>query len=495
MWMYTEMVLMKDGVRLSTDVYLPHTAGRWPAILVRTPYGKRRLNAIPVLVARRGYAVVVQDVRGRGRSEGQFEFAETEGRDGRDTIEWIRGQNWCDGYLGIVGPSYGGWCAFAVAGLVHAVVALAAPVDWYNVVFPGGVLQLHWALPWAMSMSDGPSVGTNDLRPMFLDWSESKEQPPLLRTWLQHSLRDNYWHRRNLRATRTSLSTPVLFIGGLYDFLIHEVLRGWMIFRNPHNSLIIGPWSHHSLLNPSRGLLDVDFGNDSVLELVEVLDRWFRIYLKRDVGQGSETVRLFITGGYGWIESATWPCAGEDEHFWMKSDGTLCQEDSLEMVSELVYEPGDPPPTQGGRCWPLPQIHGLSPGPDLQDTLEGRRDVAVYLTAALTREVVCAGCAEVSLTVEVTSRTVVLADLVDRNPNGGMRLIADTEPRIVEPGKCHCVTLSFHVVGHRFRAGHAIGLQIRCGSFPRYAPFRERSCVTLFLGPKSRLTLRLYPVS
>lgn len=165
--METYQVPMTDGVRLATDIYLPEGSGPWPVLIARTPYRRQQFKTLGPPLAAHGYAVMVQDVRGTGGSEGQFRMYTQEPADALETARWLLGQPWCDGRLGILGISYLAGAALAIAAempdRVKACVRITLPVrrDW--LAFAGGAYRLHHALPWSMLLSgDGPPLKPRD---------------------------------------------------------------------------------------------------------------------------------------------------------------------------------------------------------------------------------------------------------------------------------------------------------------------------------------------
>ena len=458
---------MRDGATLSTDIYFPRRGCSGSALLIRTPYGKRRMYSLPVALARNGYIVLMQDVRGRFSSGGDYEFAIREGSDGVDTVEWIRNQSWFDGGLGLIGPSYCGWAGLAAAvvkrKLFDAMVLIAAPYDWYNVVYPSGVFQLHWAYPWAHQMS-GKSASLSVLN----KWPEEIPASLMLDTWLEHREYDNYWQSRAIRFSDGLPSFPILHIGGWYDFLLHEVLRGWeLLGERANNRLVIGPWSHHTVLNPSTRLLDVDFGPHSELKLAELAHKWFSACFSNSIHEAFPSkVQLFVTGRCEWKYCSYWNAYGKQVTFHTERAG-LGKEIPRAHSQRLFYSPSDPAPTLGGNCWPLPAIPGLNPGPAPQNSLVKRNDVACYFSRQLHEQVTCLGPVAFRLVADSSGPMPIILKLVELGQDGLIRLIATSEPAVLAEGR-QSISAEIKLVAHEFAAGNKIGIIIQCGSFPRY---------------------------
>ena len=257
------MAPMRDGTRLATDVYLPdHSGGPWPALLLRTPYGSGPESAAQQFAAG-GYAVVNQDVRGRYRSEGDFD-AEREGTDGYDTVAWVRAQPWCNGKVGLYGPSYLAWTRFAAARQR-----------------PPGVSCLF------------VTVGDH-ARPQ----SAQSEQP-------HHADAPDH------------IAVPTCLVGGWFDRLLAGTIASYqaLVANAPDkraaraHRLIIGPWgqSPHAAPSGASGA-----GADTDLDLRDVQRRWFDHWLRQpDPDFDLEPpLRYYTMGANAWRTCCKWPPGG-----------------------------------------------------------------------------------------------------------------------------------------------------------------------------------------
>ncbi|HSJ53451.1 MAG TPA: CocE/NonD family hydrolase, partial [Anaerolineae bacterium] len=337
-FMFDVPVPMRDGVRLSADIYLPAEEGRYPAILQRTPYD----NTAPLWVevyryfAQRGYAFVGQDVRGRCDSEGAWVPLMNEAEDGYDTIEWIARQPWCDGNVGMMGGSYGGhvqWMA-ARERPPHLVtlVSTAAAGRWMQ-EFPymnGKIMpySMWWLnLIGGRTMQQGlPALGSASSKPLF-NWKKLLYHRPLRtlddamgrsntiwKEWLDHPTYDSFWRRLSLEGCFEHIELPVLHITGWYDgdqwgelYLYNK-----MIAHSPSADkqfLLSGPWTHAGTRVPRAELGGVDFTQAAVIDINKVHLRWFDYWLKGEQnGQGDDArVKIFTMGRNTWREEATWP--------------------------------------------------------------------------------------------------------------------------------------------------------------------------------------------
>jgi putative CocE/NonD family hydrolase len=249
----TELAPMRDGARLATDVYLPAQSPA-PALLVRTPYGRRRLEAIvyghPRLYAARGYAVVCQDVRGRGDSEGEFRPFAQEGPDGHDAVEWVAAQPWCDGRVGMYGFSYPGFAQLAAAAerpphlraVAPAMTAADVRDEW---LYEGGALRLAFVLWWACELGKDGAVRAGDEELLYevlrlqgdlaaacREHSRRRSLPaaleraaPYAREWVSRAVDDEWW--AGLSAVPGPAAVPGFFLAGWHDTFLEGTIAAY----------------------------------------------------------------------------------------------------------------------------------------------------------------------------------------------------------------------------------------------------------------------------
>ena len=292
------MVRMRDGVRLATDVYLPAVEGvpvaePLPALLTRTPYGKTGFEAGAEFFARRGYARVVQDVRGRFNSEGDFYLLANEAEDGHDAIQWIAEQPWCDGQVGTLGTSYMSWVQSAAATQDPAnLSAMWCHQGAFNGLTSslrqGGALELRW-LAWAFwnapvspealadpVLAEGLTRAAEDLRGWLdrLPWRPGTT--PLARTkdyerWAIDMLErasesDPLWQLPSMNFERfigQTADVPTVYSGGWYDSYTRATTESFLAFSEAKSSpqyLIMGPWTHGEVTLDRTWSGDADFG-------------------------------------------------------------------------------------------------------------------------------------------------------------------------------------------------------------------------------------------
>ncbi len=315
-------VRMDDGVSLATDVYLPDEGDSYPALLIMTPYGRKTKKIFAEMFVPRGYALVVQDVRGRYDSEGEFKPIEQEKKDGPKTIDWIIKQNWFDDNkgIGIVGISYLSTCAFpaiAKKDEIKTMINIGGFSDLYELTHRGGALVLHHALPWSIITSYSPQPDLSKI-----DWDEVYSTVPLKDaaskagypneiwdTYCEHPERDGFWDDASVEEFLPEVDIPILHMSGWYDLCLGPTVDLFEYFSENSDQpqhLVIGPWTHNSVLRGGKVLHGVDFGDESRPGIIENILNWFDRWLKgKEAVDGFSTeeknVSLFLIGEGRWI--------------------------------------------------------------------------------------------------------------------------------------------------------------------------------------------------
>jgi uncharacterized protein len=495
-------VAMRDGVRLSANVFLPGERGRVPAILVRTPYGKGAgINANYRAFVQHGYAVVVEDVRGRYESEGVFDPLRQEGVDGDDTLNWVARQPWSNGKIGMMGGSYLGiaqWKA-ALRNNPHlkAIFPVVSGYDEYRDRFysAGGAFKTGNRLLW---MSENLKV--RDYHPDFSrfvlhlplrtsDVAATGRVSDMFRDAVSHPAFDAFWKSISTREQLDKVRIPVFAVGGWYDNFVQSDLEAFAALHalNGQNRVLVGPWPH----NMSSKFTGVDFGPEADVAVRGLQFNWFDHWL-----MGRETpldrqppVKLFVMGANRWREEQAWPPPGARERAWyleskgrantMSGDGVLGEKPARRGPEDsYVFDPRDPVPTRGGPVCCNPRVFPW--GPIDQRPVERRRDVLVYTTRPLKRAVEAIGPVRVVLYVSTTvPDTDFTAKLIDVFPDGTARNLADgilrlryrnsvERPEPATPGEVYRVTVDAGVTANVFLKGHRIRVEISSSNFPRF---------------------------
>jgi putative CocE/NonD family hydrolase len=484
---------MRDGVRLSANVFLPTETARVPAILVRTPYGKG-LDITPHYQAfvERGYAVVVQDVRGRYESEGAFLPLTQEPMDGDDTLNWIARQPWSDGKIGMMGGSYAGivqWKA-ALRNNPHlkAIFPVVSGYDDYRDRYysTGGALKLGNRLGWMSENMRAPGyhpdfakfvlhlpVRSADV--IALGWTS-----PMYREVMAHPAFDAFWRGISTREQIHRISVPVFSIGGWYDNFVQSDLEAYAALRNRSglNRIVVGPWAHN-MSSPFEG---VDFGPESSVAVRGLQLEWFDQWL---MGKDSKLlskppVKIFVMGANKWRNERAWPPEEARPVMWyLEGTGALTDKPARKSTADqYVFDPYDPVPTRGGAVCCNPKIFPW--GPLDQRPVEQRKDVLVYSSKPLKHNVEAVGPVQAVLYVATSAKdTDFTAKLVDVFPDGYARNLTDgilrlryrnslEKPELAKPGEIYRVTIDAGVTGNVFLKGHRIRLEISSSNFPRF---------------------------
>lgn len=519
-------VPMRDGIRLSVDVYRPAEEGRFPGILIQTPYN----NNTPGMMARagwfvrRGYAVAISDSRGRFDSDGEWDPYDPKHKtDGYDLVEWLAAQPWCSGKVGTLGGSYQGfhqwWTAVTAPPSLKAMVPEVAPPDaHYNGPYQNGVL-VCWALDWAggmagrtaQTMGEGPYAGFGANRAKdysILPYRTLMERRgaldcPWFDKWIvQNKSSDEYWKAISYQQPElyAKVTAPSLNATGWFDANHPGTPRNYLGMkrhggspeaRNPR--LVIGAW-HHGINTQKVGA--VDYGAENVLNWDGITCRFLDRHLK-GVANGLDDeppVSLFVMGENRWIAAKEWPLP---ETKWtkyflhsggkansLKGDGRLDETPPLEEPADrYAYDPQHPTPSawKGG--------HTEDGAVDTKDSAV-RDDVLVYTTPPLERPLTVIGPITAKLFAATSARdTDWMVRLVDVAEDGTAALLCDGAMRArfrdpenegrydpsrlskIEPEAPLEYTIEFwRGTANRFAAGHRIRIEISSSFFPYFLP-------------------------
>ena len=512
-------VPMRDGVKLYADVYRPRREGRFPTLITRTPYGVQRdgMHEAVIRFAQHGYAVVVQDTRGRYESEGAWDPFRNEANDGFDTVEWAAGQAWSNGKVGMHGGSYLGhvqWQAATMAPphLTTIFPVLASTSIYHNTFFHGGAFKLALAFGWgAVRMPNrimNPQYWhTEGYAPQELkydqivwtlpltelDLASSGQRVGFFRDWLKHQSYDSYWKAISDEERLGKVRVPTYSLGGWFDLLVGGTINGFKGVRangataaaREGAKLIIGPWGH----GPTRKYGDVDFGPTAMRDLFDLELRWNDRHLK-GIANGIDReapVELFVMGVNKWAHFADWPVPGTRfTPLYLTSGGQANSargDGRLEFAVPAAgkdgyeYDPRNPVPSVGGNdCCGAP----FPAGPRDQRPVEARQDVLVYSTEILKEAVTIAGPVEMRLFAATDGRdTDFVAKLVDVFPDGSAINLAEGILRarfhkgldrmeLLEPGKMYEFVIDMRGTANVFQPGHRIRVDVTSSNFPQY---------------------------
>jgi uncharacterized protein len=403
----TQMVAMRDGVKLSTDIYLPEGGGKHPVILTRTPYGKTRNASANNAFVKAGYVVVVQDVRGRYASEGQWIPIRDDVNDGFDTAKWIGEQPWCDGNIGMIGSSYAGAtqhaAAIANAPNIKALIPRNAmsnfgrygmrhngafELRWFNwVATMGNAAGTDQAMEAALRAASTPAAasaladyGTRvqeyvkalPLRPGTSPLKFAPDYEKWLIEAMSHGDYDAFWKDHGSSVVdhlKEYKDIPAYHTTGWYDSWATPVANLNFVeltkAKKSLQRLIVGPWIHSSEGLSHAGM--AQFTPDAALNLAQFQTRWFDRWL-RGIENGVEKeppVRIYVMGGGDahktkegrifvggkWRDEQEWPLKRTVyTPYYLNANHSLTpQKPTINKPIEYQFDPANPVPTLGGN--------------------------------------------------------------------------------------------------------------------------------------------------
>ncbi|HEX6134344.1 MAG TPA: CocE/NonD family hydrolase [Longimicrobiales bacterium] len=467
-------VAADDGTRLHTTVYLPEGAGPHPVVLIRSPYSGQRGTGMRFMAERlvpAGYAVVEQDVRGTGRSEGQFIPFVFDSGDGRATLDWVSSQPWAAA-IGLWGVSYPGWAAYAAASTGHpsiaAMVVGSSYGDLAEFLSPGGAFHLMAHVPWMMGFGPG---GQGRLPPR--DALEALFRTLPIGDLLRGQELIAEFARQPFDWTRVDV--PTLHWTGWYDYIYRDALTGYSMLADPahrHGAsqrLIVGPWIHAGELNDVTRVGAVDFGPSAAagLDSVAAWARRFFDHHLRGLPIEGEAVRVFFLGDNVWRTFDRWPPAEATLQTWyIAPDAALVRRLPGAGSAGFRYDPNDPVPTVGGV---VSHFFPENAGPRDQRILDERPDILRFTSSVLDTDLILAGpmMAFLYLTADAPAIDVTVK-LVLLKPDGRAEIVEDGIRRIPRLGADQEVVVK---LGHRaihIPAGSRLRLDISGGNFPKY---------------------------
>ncbi len=500
---------MRDGVELSATIHLPLTEGVFPAVLVRTAYN--RAGMYDPFFPAHGMALVTQDTRGRYDSDGIHVPFESEAEDGEDTIRWLARQPWCNGRIGMYGPSYLAAVQFLAAPLCPDLLKATVPMFmsgdcWKRAYYCDGAFSL--GLTWSWLCFEVPGRVSKASQMPRLDVEKILLSLPLadmdrltgagtVPAFQQYVRRNRYggapWELLNIRARAAAFQTPALLIGGWYDNYAAEAVETFLAFRREaatpelrdSHRLLIGPWSHGVQGNSKLG--ELDYGPEATCEDA-AHQRWLDALLHGQPPAAfmAKPVRIFVMGRNQWRDEDDWPLPRTRyTPFYLHADGRL---DPLAPVTAeppdaYTYDPANPVYTLGGNHSVGPYNPGLydfcKPGAFDQRPLAGRPDIRSYSTAPLDADTEVTG--PVKLVLHAASSapdTDFVARLIDVYPDGRAMNITEgvirarfrdgvwDAPTLMTPGTVYAFTIDLQVTSNVFLRGHRIRLDITSSNFP-----------------------------
>jgi len=512
-------VPMRDGVNLSADIWLPPSSqgnGPWPGLLLRTIYDNQEARYISWAreFTNRGYAVIMQDCRGRGDSDGEWIPYVCELYDGYDTHQWIGEQEWCDGNLGTFGLSYPGFTQTLPATLrskyLKAVAPIASQQDNYGHHRVNGVI--HHNVAFAFLNMLGRSMQYESLKhfdqdtfffelPIDTAMEKVSKTHPYYKGIMEHEQYDDWWSSYSLRDKYSEMAIPSLFITGWFDSLSNEnfkLFNGWSKKAKTEDArsktkLIIGPWSHQIApwgrvpMGENGEYADRTFGKQALSDVIEMHMHWYDQRLKGiDTGVDEEApIKLFVMGKNAWRDEYEWPLERTEwTKFYLSSTGNAVNDGGSlsreiktrdQTSDSFSYDPSNPVPSLGSQY----QTFDFC-GPRDRSRIQRRPDVLTFTTDVLTEDLEITG--PISATVWASSDAIdtdFTATLTDLEPDGKAIALCEgivrarfrngTEnPQMMVPSKIYKFEIDMWNTSNSFKKGHRIRIEISSSNFPRY---------------------------
>jgi uncharacterized protein len=510
----------RDGVILYADIYRPKADGQFPVLLQRTPYGKNNDISIALRGAARGYVMIIQDVRGRFASEGEWYVFKHESEDGYDAVEWAAALPFSTGKVGMWGGSYVGatqmLAAIAhpphLAGICPYVTGSNYHENW---IYQGGAFEQWFSESWTSRLAKDTfdrqltrvtdaSVGGSQLPlasyPLFntSDFRTSELMPslaPYFLDWLAHPAYDDYWRAWSIQEHYADITIPVLSITAWYDIFLGGSLQNYTGLKKQAGSEAARRGQHllvelagHAGQGPKVG--DVDFGAAAQFSDDDATLDWYDYLFKGAQNEfAQKPVTIFVMGLNQWRQEDDWPLArAKNTKYFLHSQGAAnsasgngslsTKAPKAEPPDHYVYDPANPVPTLGGPLC-CDAAH-LKPGARDQRPAETRVDVLVYSTRAFPQDVEVTGPVKVELYVESSAvDTDFTAKLVDVGPDGFARNLTEgiiraryrdsrEKAELLKPGQDYKLGIDLWSTSNVFLKGHALRLEISSSNFPRF---------------------------
>jgi putative CocE/NonD family hydrolase len=489
----------RDGVRLDADVWRPARSGCSPVLLMRQPYGRRIASTVtyahPSWYAAHGYIVVIQDVRGRGSSEGEFQVFAREAADGADAVDWAASLPAANGAVGMYGFSYQGTAQLLAAAMAGPALKALAPAmigwdlrtDW---AYENDAFCLQANLGWATQIGaetarlagDAAAFAAFHAASRALPWSGPRPARPDFierhgrhthyHAWLARRDDDAYWRSISPKAQAADAAVPMLFVGGWFDSHLPGTLAAFRHYASraaAPTRLIVGPWPH---MPWGRRLAGIDFGPEAASDIDRIQLRWFDHWLKGAVtgARAEPAIRLFEMGGNAWQDFAAWPATGTP--LYLAGNGLASiDERSGRLVAavppgtgveHLVHDPWRPAPTVGGAF-------GTPPGPADRSAIDARGDVLTFTTEPFAHPVRLAGDVAARLWITADAPSFDVSCTLSRVTRSGQvlplaqgyRHLPAGAPRdpVFVPMRATCASLL---------PGEALRLSLAAACFPAY---------------------------
>jgi len=518
------MIPMRDGINLGAILYRPEREGKFPAIVYRTPYGVDDYDSyaeFPLKAAKQGYAVFLVDVRGRLRSEGEFEAYRNEKQDGFDVIEWVAQQAYCTGKVGTYGGSYPGIVQWQAMSEAPPHLAAAAPemtpVGSHHFFYYGGAFShpwIDWFMPYIIPdkrkrANDTSGLWDDDLATE--EWSKSdknkwysyrplvdlplmKKYAPEYYDWLTHPDLSPWWDFVNMENDFSKFRNPVFLESGWYDAAYgpEGATRAFNKMREEsatstaknESIIMLGPWNHTSLNTRKTTFGEMAYGSNAGIDYDAALLSWFDVHLKNEAKRNElPPVSIFTMGENKWHAETEWPLTrAVPTSYYLQSVGK--EKNSGELSTQFkgteksqgyVFDPANP-------FWDKSYEKSY---PYDQRENESRNDVIVYTSKPLENDLEVTGEIIAELFVSSTAKDTDFSfTLCDVYPDGRtinlhgldagylrMRYRNGYEKQeLIKPVEIYKIRIGQVYTSNLFKKGHRIQVYITSSKAPHYDP-------------------------
>lgn len=471
---------MRDEVKLAGNLYLPTGNRPFPCIVTRTPYGKDAMFANPTAAKKytdAGYAYLVQDVRGKGRSEGYYQAFINDGFDGYDTVEWMAKQSWCNGNVGITGAS--------AMGITSNLAATMAPPH----------LKAAFVVVAPSTRLTGSYIGGAFKQKDSGDWSRGQGVPEDRIAFTAANFPDSaYWATTEIADNRKYINIPMYQYGGWYDIFNEGNVRNFLYLQHQgakgargNQKLEMGAFGHGALSGDMEypeggGIGSAQGGGNAEM-------KWWEYWLKGvDNGIMNEPpVKAFmmaaarkgnVSAKNRWITFGDWPPAPHRQSWYLHADGTLSTKAPTAASESKSYkfDPKNPVKTIGGANLTFDR------GPMDQRPIGNRADYLKFQTAPLINDVAIGGNVLATLWAATDGPdTDFMVKLVDVYPDGYEAIVLDSAIRtryrngrlpdqvaMMTPDAPEKLTIDLWDTFITFEKGHRIAVHVTSSNSPRF---------------------------
>ncbi|MBW4510991.1 MAG: CocE/NonD family hydrolase [Scytonematopsis contorta HA4267-MV1] len=500
----TTSMYTRDGIRLDADIYRPDSSSNFPILLMRQPYGREIASTIvyahPIWYASQGYIVAIQDVRGRGTSQGEFKLFAHEIEDGEDTVNWAVNLPGSSGNVGMYGFSYQGMTQIyaalskppALKTICPAMIGYDLYEDW---AYEGGAFCFQTNLAWAIQLATETARLRGDEKVYQALFAASRNlpicnseihNPEILKNlapdsfyhqWLSNSQsNDEYWQNLLFNSSKTNfqnIDLPIFHIGGWFDTYLRGTLK---LYKNIaarsqyRQQLLVGPWAH---IPWGRKVGDIDFGQEAISPVDKMQIHWFDHFLKNiDTGLLNQpSISLFEMGVNIWqtlsnIPEKNYQClylSSTGLSSIQENDGKLKTENSQSSTDILVHDPWRPVPSLGGHA-------GIPAGVFERSHIDCRSDVLTYTSDPLESDIHLLGNVEVEINCIADKPSFDLCTVLSE-------VYLDGRIYNLTQGYIHCsstkadvlIKIKLQFTCAKIIKGHSLRLSISAACFPAYA--------------------------